>query len=258
MKKTRIVLFTSIVMNVCLLLLFFLLLNRLGGIRYVIWKATIGDRVTGVSAGRSEHFENIPVSPTDVVFIGDSITAQAEWAELIGDCRVRNRGIAGETTKALQKRLKILVATKPAAVFIMSGINDLVSDSPADVAMRLKAIINDIANHSPKTAIYIQSILPVNNTIRRTGIAIDDIRVTNSDLRYHCYHTKRAVFIDLWPVFADINGQLGNQFTYDGIHLNGKAYMQWRAAISPYLIKHLGSNQRLNADGLQPSASGRR
>ena len=241
-NKYRAALAASVLLNILILVLLVLLIGRLGGIRYMIWKAKVGDRANGMSVGRAEHFSNISVTRRDIVFLGDSITQQAEWAELFGDPRIKNRGIGGDTTKSIQKRLQPIMEGEPAVIFLMAGVNDLVSDSPEIVAKRVEFMVDDMSGHSPRTRIYLQSILPVNNTMRKTGIKNEDIRRANSKLKDYCERTGRAVFIDLWPVFADVYGQLVEDFSYDGIHLNGRGYVEWGSSITPYVTEHMEHN----------------
>lgn len=47
---------------------------------------------------RVSLFEMLPVSPGDIVFLGNSITDGCEWNELLGRTDVRNRGISGDTS----------------------------------------------------------------------------------------------------------------------------------------------------------------
>ena len=43
-------------------------------------------------------FESLPTSPEDIVMLGNSITDGGEWAEILDNVHVKNRGISGDTT----------------------------------------------------------------------------------------------------------------------------------------------------------------
>jgi lysophospholipase L1-like esterase len=46
---------------------------------------------------------------------------------------------------------------------------------------------------------------------------------------------KKCAYINLYPLFVDSTGYLDASFSNDGVHLNGKAYLLWKAAISKYV-----------------------
>lgn len=233
MKKKLLII--SATLNVILVCMLFILLIRLGGIPYVIFKATIGDGSTGVSVGRVEHFQLLPNTKDEIIFLGDSITQQAEWSELLGNSSVKNRGINGNTTTQILKRIDEVVSSKPKKVFLMAGLNDLATTSKETVFARLKEIISLIKKKSANTEIYVQSILPVNNSIRRTGRSNTDIQFINNRLNEYCQNHSMLTWLDLYHLFEGKNGELDPRYTYDGVHLNGAAYLKWRQIILPYL-----------------------
>ena len=44
-----------------------------------------------------------------------------------------------------------------------------------------------------------------------------------------------VTWIDLYPLFVDEHGKLKAEYTNDGLHLLGPAYLIWRDAIKPYV-----------------------
>lgn len=100
----------------------------------------------------------------DVVLLGDSITNGCEWFELFGNRRVKNRGINGDTSVGVYDRLPSTLAGQPAKVFLMIGTNDLANGAPVDsVARMMERIIARTKELSPRTKLYVQSLLPVND-----------------------------------------------------------------------------------------------
>ena len=63
----------------------------------------------------------------DVVFIGDSITDGAEWNELFPSLKIANRGISGDRTDGVLKRMDSIYSTNAKKAFIMIGLNDLLN-----------------------------------------------------------------------------------------------------------------------------------
>lgn len=74
---------------------------------------------------RATLFEVLPTSKKDIIFLGNSITNGGEWAELIGNPHVKNRGISGDRTDGILDRLHVITKGKPAKIFLLIGINDL-------------------------------------------------------------------------------------------------------------------------------------
>jgi len=71
------------------------------------------------------QFRSYPNSKKDIIFLGNSITAGAEWSELLQNQHARNRGISGDITFGVLERLDEVTEGKPAKVFILIGINDI-------------------------------------------------------------------------------------------------------------------------------------
>lgn len=225
--------YASIAANVVFLLLFLYILQGLGGVRYVYFKVT-HDGQSGVEVGRSEVLRMLDDTEGEIVFLGDSITQQMEWSELFGDLRYKNRGIDGNKSKDVLRRIEEVTSSHPQKVFLMVGINDLGSRTPAQVAPTIQAIAEAVESQSPETMLFVQSVLPVNNLIVDTGRRLEDIRELNAMLSEHC-RRHECVFIDLFEQFADESGALKRDYTYDGIHLNGEGYRHWRSLLLPYL-----------------------
>ncbi len=189
---------------------------------------------------RSSLFEALPVRSSDIVFVGNSITDGGEWAELFDRHRVLNRGISGDRSSWLLDRLDPIVAGRPKKVFLMIGTNDLAAGlSPRSVVANVARLIDRFAAESPRTKIYVQSVLPVNDRIE--GVSWGhwrrkaEIRETNLLLEKLCWRRRNVLFLDLTPVLADGEGLLDKRYTNDGLHLTGEGYLVWRDAVAPYV-----------------------
>ena len=167
----------------------------------------------------------------DIIFLGNSITNGCEWAELFQNKNVKNRGISGDICMGVYDRLDPIVKGKPAKIFLLIGINDVSRGTSADkIISEISMIVRKIKQESPKTKLYLQSVLPVND----------------------CYgmfngHTSR------WQVVKQINdlleplavkeghfveketGKMNPVYTNDGLHLLGKGYLLWRDIVKPYV-----------------------
>ncbi len=190
---------------------------------------------------RRSLFEQLPVRRGDVVFLGNSIIDGCEWSELFGRRRVLNRGISGDRAEWLFDRLDPILAGRPRKLFLMIGVNDLAAGrTPREVAADVAALIDSFAASSPRTRIYVQSILPVNDRDipdaswghwkRKAEIA-----ETNRLVEALCRGRRGVVYVDLASRLADATGLLDKRYTNDGLHLTGEGYLVWRDAVAPYI-----------------------
>ncbi|NLY23867.1 MAG: sialate O-acetylesterase [Bacteroidales bacterium] len=190
---------------------------------------------------RASLFEKLAVSEEDILFVGNSITNGGEWTELFEDARVKNRGISGDICEGLYDRLDPLLKGKPSKIFLMIGINDLArGTSPDLIVAQTDGIAEKIMRESPRTIIFLQSILPVNDCYgmfeghtRQSQI----IAPLNQRLK-EMAELKSITFIDLYNHFV-IPGthKLDPRYSNDGLHLMGEGYMKWVEIVKPYLEK---------------------
>ena len=110
-----------------------------------------------------DQFNMLPNPKGEICFLGDSITDGCNWTELIGNMKVTNRGISGDTAEGVLKRIDEITAGKPAKVFLMIGTNDLAwaGKTVPETRDNIAKIIDTIKSQSPGTKIYLQSVLPV-------------------------------------------------------------------------------------------------
>ena len=200
-------------------------------------------------------FRSYPHSKNDVVFLGNSITDFNEWQELLAVPQVRNRGISGDITFGVLERLDEVTSGQPSKVFILIGINDISRDIPAKVIVQnYRRIIHRIKAESPRTQIYFQTILPVNNEFPARGHFNKDavIKEVNGELR-KLAREQGIELIDIHDHFLDASGKLDKKFTHDGLHLNAAGYLHWapllRFDARPARFKHVvfNSNPYINS-----------
>lgn len=178
---------------------------------------------------RIEDFQKNPLKFGQVVMLGDSHTEQFDWnREITAGVTIANRGISGDTTDGVSKRLDEIIASHPSSVFILIGTNDLWTDaSPRQIASKIENIAIQIHKGSPESLVYIQTVIPIRSE-PSLNVKIDSInaellsRQTNSGYRV----------IDLNPLLRDENGSLRSEFTRDGVHLTPKGYQVWVELIS--------------------------
>ena len=191
-------------------------------------------------ARRATLFDLLPVYSSDIIMLGNSLTDGAEWNELFDNCHVKNRGIVGDIIPGFFERLEPILKGQPRKIFIMGGVNDISHGVSADsIVSAMTQVVTTIQARSPKTEIYVQSMLPFNNDVRlwkllkgREQVVVDG----NKGLESMCQRLG-VTFINLYPLFVGENGKMKPEYTNDGLHLMGVAYLIWRDALLPYIRK---------------------
>lgn len=195
------------------------------------WDSTFRPNNYDLKAGLFKSFPNFK---KDVIFLGNSITAGVDWNELLGMKNARNRGISGDITFGVLQRLDEVIEGKPAKVFLLIGINDISRNIPDSLIVEnYKKIITRIQQASPKTKIYLQTLMPVNNTFTQFKNHYNKdqhIEFINKSLR-EMAQTCKVQLIDLHPQFLDSEGKLKKEFTEDGLHLNAAGYTHWASIL---------------------------
>jgi lysophospholipase L1-like esterase len=193
----------------------------------------------GIYAQKVAQFNIHPDSKKDIIFLGNSITDYVDWNELLKLPEARNRGISGDITFGVIERLNEVTEGKPAKVFILIGINDIARNIPDSVILdNYKRIISGIKTNSPKTKIYFNTLLPVNNTFPEKAHYNKDqhIAAVNAGLKKICA-SENIVLIDIHDRFLDDEKRLEKKYTYDGLHLNAEGYKLWASILQPYVKK---------------------
>jgi len=207
--------------------------HRMGGFKNVINK--IKDRgIANTYEHRANLFEMLPIQEGDIVFLGNSLTAQNEWAEMFNNPKIKNRGIPGDHAAGILARLGPIISAKPAKIFLMVGINDLAYHPPSVVIEKIGQLIDAIQNKAPATKLYLQSILPINDKTGWFDFNNSDIQTVNEAIREMAV-SKNLAYIDIYPLLLDEDGSLDTVYTRDGIHINGLAYLKWKQAIETHV-----------------------
>ncbi len=218
-------------------------ITKRGGLRYLVRKIyRLRDSAmydTPFYQDKKSHFETLPKKlESEIIFLGDSLTDLCEWAELLQNNRIKNRGICGDTTDGILNRLSHVVESKPLKLFILIGINDLNQGRQiAEILNNYSVTIKNLKEKTPETQIFIQSILPVNSQKFPNYKINEKIVQLNSKLRDLAQEYSYQ-YIDLFSSFLDSSNELDARYTTDGIHLNGQGYLIWKGIIEEVVTKN--------------------
>ncbi len=178
---------------------------------------------------RKSQFEQLMNNERyETMMLGDSITDEGQWDELLNNTKVQNRGISGDTTDGVIDRLNS-VSKCIKQVFIMIGVNDIMRGKEAhEVYANYLKIIQTFKDKNIK--VHIQSTL----YIGETRMANFNPKIEELNKKLEKYASENQIpFINLNPIFAP-QKVLKKEFTSDDLHLNGTAYKLWSEEIKKY------------------------
>jgi len=187
-------------------------------------------RVPDIYDSRVELFRAMPATSKDIVLLGNSITFWGEWNLLLNHKHIRNHGIPGDTSFGVLKRLDEAVRGNPSAIFLLIGINDIGRNFPDSlIARNYERIVRFIKIKSPRTKIFLQSVLPTNPTFdKMTHVQQKEKNIAYLNSRLQEIARREQInYIDLHSHFTDQNGHLKAEYTWDGVHLTLAGYRKW-------------------------------
>jgi lysophospholipase L1-like esterase len=174
------------------------------------------------------------------ILAGDSLSLRFP-SQKLSRYRVLNQGISGETTAGLLKRLSGFDQAEPEVIFVMIGINDLLRGrSNNEILTNQQRVIADLKVAHPKAKIVLQSVLP--HAVERVTwegadrlLAIPNRRIrTLNEGAKAIAKSESVYFFNLYPLFADSQGNLRRELSSDGLHLSDRGYEIWAIALEVY------------------------
>lgn len=158
----------------------------------------------------------------DVVFFGDSITAQGRWNTLLRRCDIKNSGVPGLGVVHLKEEVddKVL-AYQPRLCVVMAGVNDLtiLERTPRQTINDYREILQQLA------AAGITTIVQLTLYERQSPATQMKIDSLNNWLVQYCDSAGiRIVDPNRW--LSDHSG-LQKGFAGDRTHLTAEAYQVW-------------------------------
>lgn len=177
--------------------------------------------------------------PAPTVFVGDSITEQFDFRKWLPRRRVINRGIGGDKIGGWRyygvlDRLECSVfRLRPARVYLLIGINDMLYWDTPDAEMRkgYAALLDAIRAGAPDTRLVVQSLLPLTGEWSGAERRVREFNRFLQDLTAE----KGVRFWDIHDSFCDMHGFLREEFTNDGLHLTPAGYAHWAGLLESEL-----------------------
>lgn len=199
-----------------------------------------GAHLAGHYRNRMTKFlqRSLSETPFAPMYIGDSISEgwEAEGKGLLESLGIKARGIAGDTSYGVRKRLTNVVDyhgynhinEQPSKIFLQIGENDLGYGANKELLDRLADIFNTVKTHLPNTKLYYVSIPPMNGVdfphiAKIYNTSNDEINKMNNEIKklvLKCGYT----FIETNKYLKDETGKLKKDFSTDGLHLTREGY----------------------------------
>ena len=165
----------------------------------------------------------------DIVMLGDSRVEWRAWTEMLGRGDISNRGIAGDTTAGILRRVRSSVPNNGGVVVIQAGVNDLNQGvKPDEVMANFRSILKCLREEKQARVIVTSIIL--------VGQVRPDLNHTISDCNRELsqFTAARAEWLDLNAVLAP-QGYLSSDYSEDGVHLNERGYEEVCRVLAPHL-----------------------
>lgn len=169
----------------------------------------------------------------EVAFIGDSLTDGYDLATYYPQYKTVNRGIGGDTTFGLEKRLQVsLYDIKPQVVVMLIGANNI--DTMFE---NYESILKSMQENLPDTEVVLLSL-----TAMGGGWGEKNQLAAYQNVKIKLLAEKYGyTFVDLFSPLYDVSiGEVYAGYTVDGGHFTHEGYMVLTNEITPVLQNILG------------------
>lgn len=193
--------------------------------------------ITNAAYGmRATTFASMPVSADNVLFIGDEMVHSGEWAELLGNAKVLNRGTgwgwAGGPFNILLSELQCIFhnGATPAKVLVYAG-NDALSGNGtvASAVADYRTLVDSIKSLSPTTHVYLCGLIPGSDATKNANKYVP----FNDSLRAMSEGDERVTYIDTYTPM--LSGSVANTDLINGNYILGRGYVKFANIIAPYI-----------------------
>jgi lysophospholipase L1-like esterase len=179
----------------------------------------------------------------EVLFLGDSITdawggeghsAKSSGREIFEKefqpLKAANFGIGGDRTQHVLWRLQHgeLDGIHPKVLMLMIGTNNMGSNSAAEIAEGITAIVQEIHKRSPTTKVLLLGVFPRGQ--KPTPVR-DKIKRVNDIISRLDDGGKTVKYLDIGDKFLQPDGTISREIMPDFLHPTAKGYQIWADAV---------------------------
>ena len=189
--------------------------------------------------------ERVKKGNVDLLLIGDSITqgwegsGKAAWEKYYTPRNAVNLGIGGDRTQHVLWRLDNgnVEGISPKAAVLMIGTNNSGTNTSAQIAEGVAAIVKNLRTKLPKTKILVLGIFPrgadANDAKRKVNIEANQSIAKLAD-------GEMVHYLDISSKFLAADGTLSKEVMPDLLHLNEASYKTWAESIEPKVKELMG------------------
>lgn len=176
--------------------------------------------------------ENKTISNPDVVFLGDSLTDGYDLTHYYPEYNCINRGISGDTTFGLEKRLRVSAfEINPKVVCMLIGGNNL-----STMFQNYEQILISLKENLPNTKIILLSLTAMGNQWAKNN----DLAIANNQKIKSMAQSYQFEFVDLFtPLYDYKKGTIKDGLSVDGVHFSSEGYTIVTEQIKPILANLL-------------------
>lgn len=200
--------------------------------------------ILGNKSAKNARYDKMNASAEhgQTVFFGDSLTEFYDTDAAFPSFTSYNRGISGDTTQGMLDRLdNNVLSIEPSRIVFLGGANDLNHGyTPEQIVSNIREILTRIKDALPDCEVYVESLYPVNpytHPIYLNSVADRknvDILAINDALVNLCVDLD-CTYINVHDSLTDDNGDLRDELTMDGLHVNSDGYAIVTQILSQYL-----------------------
>jgi lysophospholipase L1-like esterase len=169
----------------------------------------------------------------EILFLGHSLVEYFDWQGRFPDHKVRNLGVAGETTGGLLARTDGILADYPEAdaLLVMTGTNDVLMGDRAFLSV-YRLLADKLRDRCPGVRIVFHSILPAHPEWIDPAV----LEEANAGVGKIAGDTG-VEFLDLTERFTGAKGDVRLELLLDdGVHLSAEGYGVWSEALEELLF----------------------
>jgi lysophospholipase L1-like esterase len=175
-----------------------------------------------------------------VLFLGDSITRRWEesgrevWQQHFAPLKAGNFGVGGDSTQHVLWRItegKELEGLHPRACVLLIGTNNLTTNSAAEVAEGIKALVRELRRQQPDMHLLLLGLFP------RGARPADPLRGKIKEVNREIARLDgpKVHYLDIGDRFLEPDGSLSKDVMPDYLHPGKKGFQIWADAILPRL-----------------------
>lgn len=172
----------------------------------------------------------------DICFFGHSQIVPIDYQAYYPEKKFVTLGYWGDNVDGMLMRVEQVKCVKPKKVFFMCGVNSIGYYSDDIFIEKYEEVIDSIYGALPNVKLYVMNILPecdgevgnlsMNERIRQRNKCISD-----------CCSRKGITLVDLYRIMEDEMGNLKQEFSLDGLHINETGYDMLHQELDKYITE---------------------